>query len=487
MENEEQESGEIVSSEEMIDIQPKSSSPLTKNENNSYSNELNIIFKDFQKKNKNFKDNILKFYNKRKENDNFFKELKSYITTNNNNINSNFITSIYNILYENDKDETPFEYFIEIIYIVSMNVHLGPSERLSSILFFSKYFNKNGNKNELFNLLLSLIKIENISSTIVNSIIQFLGSILSLSISLGLYNVLKLTYDWLIEFANQPKTTTTKELINQIINNINNNLKEKEIDMEIKKEIEKVDIFYISIKLLDILINDHLILNESSNNFENLPFNSFDFSSLLTSIIISHYLNPFNQTNSYINDSNKKEINYIELTVIPKLLSLLSNYWLYQTPQLLFKSNEKQSKPLNNINLLKEIITICIFSTYNNNSEKNELVEPYIIKLNSVLIDAIYQISECKNDHFSNLIIKNISNTLNPQFFMNIITKINDYNNNNKNDNTNNKKLVDRISTIIQIYSKTCKRINPDYLKTHIELLKQLNVQTQMSITILNQ
>ncbi|EGC35054.1 hypothetical protein DICPUDRAFT_79236 [Dictyostelium purpureum] len=446
----------------------------------SSEEEFNLIYNNFinntNKKNSNNNDrqlnNLYQSLCDGQSNNNiaFFKKLLQFSTSISSSVDDkylDFLFYIYNKFIENKWNNK--ECFSEILYTLS--IKSDSSNRLYSILNYSKIFNESEkDTTDFFNVLFSFVQWDN-RLEVINNGIEFLGSIISISISLGFSNILNLASKWLINFKriNAPKVVKDTWGLNVGGGDIGS---------------KEIDIHYISIKLLKYLLNDHLISNESSSNFEMLPKYSLDFTCILLTTMLSHYLNPFNRDK--VNAQGKEEAEYCEY-IIPKCASLISNHWLpisSNTPNdsLLFKSPFKElstasKSPFVSHTILKELITICIFSSYpvNKNDqslENNELIGPYLSKIISLILKSIFD-----GDSPMALKYKLIQSDLSIEYFNNIVTELNK-------DQYNTEDLsqpADTLYSIIIVLSNSFVDKSKEYSKSILQSLTKLNKPSKYS------
>ncbi|EFA74891.1 hypothetical protein PPL_11925 [Heterostelium album PN500] len=404
-----------------------------------------------------------------------------YILNQHDNIDESidFILLFYSIAINNinNNNNNDHEKLDDLYKLFNNNVHLWfdrppqSTERMESIIHISNIIEKNDKHIDLLYIILIPLLWEQ-SDRLINNIIRYIGSLVSFSISMEFYKILEY-----IDLFQQSLKPHYKPNVISLPNNNDNDNNDDNIDndnnyilpttlnqlfdsqqrcsdnsnnqVNWSNENAWSFMFYLTNQLLI----DHLILFES-NSFEQLPRNSYRFSSSLLKIILSYYLNPLNTV-----DIPNSE------TIIPKLISMVINHWIISRPLIIVEipsgidmnmnSDNKNNNNNNNITtILQLIVRICIFGS---SFQHFDLISGHIDRIHSTLLNLLYKLdnninnnndsnNNNRNDNYTKLkdIIKS---NLSIDFFLNCIDHINNSNNNKESVLY----MTNRLAQIIQL------------------------------------
>ncbi|KYR02332.1 hypothetical protein DLAC_01163 [Tieghemostelium lacteum] len=356
--------------------------------------------------------------------------------------------------------------YIDVLYDY-ITLSLDQEYRMNSLLYFTDYFNRIANSEQqrlgIFDFLFSILKFDNLNrDDVVTSSIQFLGSLLSLSMSLDMYGVFNIFYRFYSHFKSTPIPVLLKDNWSPV--ECDGSLATLHLGSGIlntwsptKENLS----FFIS----NILLNEHLLLNDSMA-FENLIKENYETSVIILSNIFTNYLNPILQNNQiqFLNIKDNQDI------IIFRLLNIVCNHWLHQNRNIIMDCR---------YNILQQVIKLIVSFTMIENGDLVAMMEPFIEKLNVSVIDLLFNFKlNSNNNDTPESLTEFITKSLSIDFFKSIIDTINQH------QQSNVTKSVNKLSQVIQISSVPLKSVNCDF-QQYISLLKTLNTKTPLLQTIL--
>ncbi|EGG23330.1 hypothetical protein DFA_05462 [Cavenderia fasciculata] len=304
--------------------------------------------------------------------------------------NSTNTNDIFNIL---SKDSKIWK-FIKLVYSLISRDQESP-ERLSIITSLSSLLNvpETPYSSRLFQFFFSFLMFED-NPFIINNGIGFLGSLLSLSLSLQLDNILFITSNWINSFKKQDKPnilisedqrTDEKVEISSLyqilflndFNPLTTSVQELDKMVDLKKEKLQWSPNARKLKywLSNFILVDHLYLNDSIV-FEELPRHCYPLSLLLLDIMVYYLIHPIPADEMIQVDGIDSSL------VVNKLLVILIEYWIPSSGIALIRDSTSQ------------LAKLSILETIHLNNDKSNLSDKsskhlLVARLHSNILETI--------------------------------------------------------------------------------------------------